>query len=97
MERGINSGSGRYHLVNRSFGRIWVVNSDGILAGYMILTFNYDLEFGGLQGSVTDLFVAPRFRAQRRGIAAMHCTDRIADVPPTSKTPTQLVVSFIEK
>jgi ribosomal protein S18 acetylase RimI-like enzyme len=34
------------------------------LAGYAVVTFGYDLEFGGADGFVTELFVRPR---QRRG------------------------------
>jgi ribosomal protein S18 acetylase RimI-like enzyme len=55
-------------LSDKSFGRIWVIDSGSALAGYVVLTFNYDLEFGGLEGLVTDLFVAPRYR--RKGLGA---------------------------
>ena len=34
----------------------------------MILTFNYDIEFGGMQGIVTDLYLEPSCR--RRGLGA---------------------------
>ncbi|MBV8173686.1 MAG: GNAT family N-acetyltransferase [Verrucomicrobia bacterium] len=56
-------------LSNKSFGRIWVIEWEGTLVGYMVLTFNYDLEYGGLEGLVTDLFVARRFR--RKGLGAL--------------------------
>ena len=38
------------------------------LGGYLILTYNYDLEFGGREGMLTDFFIAPRYR--RRGLGA---------------------------
>jgi GNAT superfamily N-acetyltransferase len=58
-------------LSDKSFGRIWVIDSGCALAGYAILTFSYDLEFGGLEGLVTDLFVAPRHRRKRLGAQMM--------------------------
>jgi hypothetical protein len=36
---------------------------DGIKAiGYVLLTFNFDLEFGGFEGVVTDLYIDERYR-----------------------------------
>jgi ribosomal protein S18 acetylase RimI-like enzyme len=55
-------------MSDKSFGRIWVIDSGDALAGYVVLTFNYDLEFGGREGLVTDLFVLPRYR--RKGLGA---------------------------
>jgi hypothetical protein len=42
-------------LRDPAIGRAWVAEADGVAAGYMILTFNYDIEFGGMQGIVTYL------------------------------------------
>lgn len=41
----------------------------------MILTFNYDLEFGGLQGIVTDLFLREKFRGRGLGEQALDCVE----------------------
>jgi ribosomal protein S18 acetylase RimI-like enzyme len=35
--------------------------------GYAILTFNYDVEFDGIEGIVTDLFVKTNYRGRRVG------------------------------
>ena len=32
------------------------------LVAYLVLTFNYDLEFGGLEGMITELYVEARWR-----------------------------------
>ena len=40
-------------LRRRSLGRIWIMRDGVKPAGYVMLTFNYDLEFGGLEGIVT--------------------------------------------
>jgi len=55
-------------LRNESLGRVWVVDTGTRLAGYAILTYNYDLEFGGVEALLTDMFIVPRFR--RRGLGA---------------------------
>lgn len=41
------------------------------VAGYVILSFNYDLEFGGLQGIVTDLFLREKCRGRGLGQEAL--------------------------
>jgi hypothetical protein len=49
-------------LKNRQLGSVWIMR-DGIKAiGYVLLTFNFDLEFGGLEGVVTDLYIDERYR-----------------------------------
>jgi GNAT superfamily N-acetyltransferase len=55
-------------LREKSFGRAWVIDSGNKLVGYAIVTYNYDLEFGGIEGMMTDLFITPRYR--RKGLGA---------------------------
>jgi diamine N-acetyltransferase len=55
-------------LRDKSLGRCWVVDAAGSLAGYTILTYNYDLEFGGTEGIITEFFIAPNYR--REGLGA---------------------------
>ncbi|BDI28583.1 GCN5 family N-acetyltransferase [Capsulimonas corticalis] len=54
-------------LADRAFGFICLARVDGTPAGYLIVTFGYDIEFGGRQATVTDVYVQPAFR--RRGLA----------------------------
>jgi len=55
-------------LRSRSLGRIWLIEvAKRELAGYAILTYNYDLEFGGVQGIITDLFIREAYRRQGLG------------------------------
>lgn len=49
-----------------SLGRIWIMRYGSRAVGYAVLTFNYDLEFGGLEGLVTDLYLRSEHR--RRGL-----------------------------
>lgn len=55
-------------LRDKSLGRAWVIDAGSELAGYAIVTYNYDLEFGGIEAIMTDLFVAQRYR--RKGLGA---------------------------
>jgi GNAT superfamily N-acetyltransferase len=55
-------------LQDKSLGRAWVIDSGRDLAGYAIVTYNYDLEFGGIEAIMTDLFIAQRYR--RKGLGA---------------------------
>jgi ribosomal protein S18 acetylase RimI-like enzyme len=56
---------------NRSLGRIWIMRDGVKPAGYIMLTFNYDLEFGGLEGIVTDLFIESEYRSRGLGRGAL--------------------------
>ena len=55
-------------LRDKSLGRCWVVDAGDLLAGYAILTYNYDLEFGGTEGIITEFFIASNYR--REGLGA---------------------------
>jgi GNAT superfamily N-acetyltransferase len=62
-------------LRDESLGRVWMIHQDGDAVGYVILTFNYDLEFGGLQGIVTDLFLRKKYRGRGLGKQALDCVE----------------------
>jgi len=51
---------------NQTLGRAWLIRDRQLLVGYSILTFGFDLEFGGRQATLTDLYVDIRHR--RKGI-----------------------------
>src|ERR1700687_835781 len=59
-------------LGDKSLGRGWVADAAGSLAGYAILTYNYDLEFGGTEGIITEFFIDPNYR--REGLGARMIT-----------------------
>jgi diamine N-acetyltransferase len=54
-------------LNDRKLGGAWVIDNGNNLLGYAIMTYNYDLEFGGIEGIVTELFVAARYRSRGFG------------------------------
>ena len=55
-------------MADRSLGGAWLVVDAGANVGYFVLTYGFDLEFGGRQATLTDLYLAPTHR--RRGIGA---------------------------
>jgi GNAT superfamily N-acetyltransferase len=56
-------------LRSRTLGRIWVAETvaKSEAVGYAILTYNYDLEFGGVQGMITDFFISEPYRGHGLG------------------------------
>ncbi len=57
---------------SRSLGRIWIMRDGSNAVGYTVLTFNYDVEFGGLEGILTELFICSKYR--KRGLGRQMLT-----------------------
>jgi ribosomal protein S18 acetylase RimI-like enzyme len=53
-------------LNNPALGAAWFILSRGKRVGYLILTLGFDLEFGGRQATLTDLYIEAPHR--RKGI-----------------------------
>jgi ribosomal protein S18 acetylase RimI-like enzyme len=62
-------------LRSRALGRVWIMQDGAKAVGYVVLTFNYDLEFDGLEGLVTDLFVEAKYRGTGLGKRALEVVD----------------------
>jgi GNAT superfamily N-acetyltransferase len=58
-------------LRDRSLGRIWIARHGRNAVGYALLSFNYDLEFGGMEGYVTDLYLSAPYRGRGLGKRAL--------------------------
>ena len=52
---------------HRELGCVWVLECDSAVAGYVVLTLMYAMEYGALRGFIDDLYVRASFR--RRGLA----------------------------
>ena len=63
-------------LGNPGFGGVWLVTRDGETIGYAIVTFGFDLEFGGREGWLTELWIDTDQRGHGAGAAAL---DLLAD------------------
>jgi ribosomal protein S18 acetylase RimI-like enzyme len=66
----------RLLLEHREIGRAWVVRSQGREIGYAIAGFGFDLEFGGRQATLTDLFIEPSFRRKGLGLAILQRVEK---------------------
>jgi GNAT superfamily N-acetyltransferase len=61
-------------LANKSLGHIWLIEYETQVAGYVVLTLKYAMEYGGLMACLDDLYVKKPFR--NMGLA----TSALADV-----------------
>jgi GNAT superfamily N-acetyltransferase len=59
-------------LRNLSQGQAWLMENHKKPVGYAVLTYNFDLEYGGVEGMLTDLFVEKRYRDQGIGSLALY-------------------------
>jgi GNAT superfamily N-acetyltransferase len=57
------------------FGGAWVILADGEVAGYVVLTACYSLEFHGRFGLLDELYIDPQWRGQGLGTAALAFVD----------------------
>jgi ribosomal protein S18 acetylase RimI-like enzyme len=58
-------------LGDPAIGRVWLVEREGAVIGYAIVTFGYDLEFAGRDAFLTELWIDPESRSQGAGGAAL--------------------------
>jgi ribosomal protein S18 acetylase RimI-like enzyme len=65
-------------LSNDDLGHVWLFESDRQTVGYAIVTFGFDLEFGGRDAFLTDLYLAPDWRNRGEGQRAMGMVEREA-------------------
>src|SRR5258708_39169291 len=56
-------------------GRVWLLKERDRVAGLLVLTFGYDIEFGGQLAVITDLYVVETHRRKGLGTAAIHLAE----------------------
>jgi len=59
-------------LRNPSQGQAWLMETHHRAVGYALLTYNFDLEYGGIEGMLTDLYVDKRYRNRGVGSLALY-------------------------
>lgn len=52
-------------------GGAWLAELDGAVAGHVVLTLCFGMEYGGLRGSIDDLYVRPEARGKGAGAALL--------------------------
>jgi len=73
----------RQLLGDPGLGGAWLVTREGETIGYAIVTYGYDLEFGGREGWLTELWIDSDRRSHGAGaaaIAALEVELRLRDV-----------------
>jgi len=62
-------------LGDPAIGGVWLIERDGAAIGYAIVTYGYDLEFGGRDAFLTELWVDHEARGGGAGSAALALLD----------------------
>lgn len=62
-------------VASPALGGAWLVEVAGAPVGYFILTWGFDLEFGGRHAWITDLYLEPQERGQGLGRAVFAFVD----------------------
>lgn len=64
------------HLLgDRNLGRIWFIEGGRRCLGYAVLTFGFDLEFGGRDAFLTEFYLLPHERGRGAGRAALRAIE----------------------
>ena len=58
-------------LTDSALGRVWLIERDATVAGYIVLTFIFAMEYGGLTAVVDDFYVRTAFRGAGAGVMAL--------------------------
>lgn len=58
-------------LGDQRLGRVWLIERDQTVVGYVVVTFVFAMEHGGLAAWVDDLYVEPSARSAGLGTAAL--------------------------
>ena len=58
-------------LADDGIGRVYLLEVAGEVAGYVLFTFAFDIEFGGRIATITDFYLEPRFRRAGLGIKTL--------------------------
>jgi len=59
-------------LRNLSLGQAWLMEVHKKPVGYTLLTYNFDLEYGGVEGMLTEVYVEKDFRNHGLGTLALY-------------------------
>ncbi len=62
----------RQLLDDERYGRVWLIQADDEIAGYVVLTFGFSLEFKGRDAFIDELYLRESFRGQGTGQQAIN-------------------------
>ena len=58
-------------IANESYGRIWFIRDAGRVVGYIVMSFDYSLEYGGRNAWVDEFFIEKESRGKGLGAQAL--------------------------
>ena len=58
-------------LADPRLGRVWLIEQAAAASGYVVVTFVYGMEYGGLMAFVDDFFIRQAFRNAGLGTVAL--------------------------
>ncbi|MFL6207344.1 MAG: GNAT family N-acetyltransferase [Pyrinomonadaceae bacterium] len=58
-------------LADEALGRVWLIETDGDVAGYVVVTYGFSLEYHGCDALVDEFFLRPEFRGRGVGRQAL--------------------------
>jgi diamine N-acetyltransferase len=67
----------RLILGNRAFGLIHLIRSEAAVAGYVVLTFGFSLEFHGRDALVDEIYVREEHQGRGLGTAALQQVEEV--------------------
>lgn len=65
-------------LNNQEFGRVWLIQLEEQICGYLVLTFAFSLEYWGKNAYVDEVFILPEYRGKGLGTQALNFVEDIA-------------------
>jgi ribosomal protein S18 acetylase RimI-like enzyme len=63
---------------DRSLGAIGIVEAGTEVAGYAVVTWGFDLEWGGRDAFLTEIYLVPSARGRRIGVRALSLMEDVA-------------------
>lgn len=56
---------------NTQLGRIWMIHSDDVLVGYIVLTFGFSFEYKGRMAMIDEFYIEEKYRNRGIGLKTM--------------------------
>jgi ribosomal protein S18 acetylase RimI-like enzyme len=69
-------------LAKPELGSVWLIDVDGVAAGYFAIALGFILEFGGALAVLDELYLRPAFRGRGYGRAAVMKAEEICRALP---------------
>ena len=71
LEQAVAEVAFRAILSDERLGCVWLIDAENKSVGYLVLTFRFGMEYGGLMACIDDLFVVRQFRNRGLSTAAL--------------------------